>query len=168
MGLLVLFALAVVACAIPDFAPAFLGIRQHCPDLFVAVAVDLGLRSRGPGALAGAVVLGLLQDCASLDPLGTHAFVLGLIAYVFQRPERREPLRGASRALLVGLGTLLAHAILLLRLLVVARGGVGFDSIGAAFPIAFWTALASWPLLSLLDRTHALDDFGGRRHGLST
>ena len=166
MGLLVVFALAVLACAVPDLAPPFLGISRHCPDLFVAVAVNLGLRGKGAGALGAAVALGLLQDCASLDPLGTHAFVLGFIAYVFQRPERDERVNGASRAILVALGSLLAHVLLLVRLLVVTRGGLGFSSIGGAFPTALWTALASWPLFSLLDRTHALDDFGGRRRGL--
>ena len=168
MGLLVLFALSVLACAVPDYAPAFLGIERHVPDLFAAVAVDLGLRGRGSGALAGAVVLGLLEDCASLDPLGTHGFVLGMVAFAFLRPERAAPPRGASRAILVALGTLLAHALLLVRLFVVTQGGLGFSSLGAAFPTAIWTALASWPLLSLLDRTHALDDFGGRGRGLST
>ena len=168
MGFLVLFALAVLACAVPDFAPAALGIHRHAPDLFAAVAVSLGLRGRGSGALAGAVVLGLLQDCASLDPLGTHAFVLGLVAFVFQRSDGGEPMRGASRALLVALGTLLAHALLWLRLLVIMQASPGFASIGQAFPTALWTALASWPLLSLMDRTHALDDFGGGRRGFST
>jgi cell shape-determining protein MreD len=165
--MLVLFAVSVLACAVPDFVPAALGIQRHAPDLFVAMAVALGLRGRGPGALAGAVVLGALKDCASLDPLGTHAFVLGVVALVFQRSDGGEPVRGASRAILVALGVLLAHALLLVRMLVIPRLGVGFASIGGAFPTALWTALVSWPLLSALDRLHLLDDFGGSRRGLS-
>ncbi len=165
MGFLVLFAVAVLACAVPDFAPAFLGISAHSPDLFVAVAAYLGLRGRGAGALAGAVVLGCLQDFTSLDPLGTHAFVLASVTFVYLRPERTQAPTGWSRALLVGLACVLAHGILVLRLLVVSPDGPGFASIKGAFPTALWTALASWPLLALLDRTRLLEDLTGARRG---
>ena len=101
MGLLVLFALSVLGCAVPDFAPSTWGIARHAPDLFTAVAAYLGLRGRGAGALTGAVLLGLLQDCASLDPLGTHAFVLGVVALVFLRPGRVDVVQGPSRAICV-------------------------------------------------------------------
>lgn len=167
MGILVLFALAVLGCAIPDFAPSWLGIARHAPDLFTAVAAYLGLRGRGTGALIGAVMLGLLQDCASLDPLGTHAFVLGVVALVFLRPGRDEVVNGPSRAILVALACVLARFILVVRTLAVTPDGPRFDSIVSAFPVAFWTALATWPLLSLLERTHALEDFTGGARGVS-
>jgi len=169
MGFLVLFAVAVLGCAAPDVAPAFLGISRHAPDLFVAVAAYLGLRGRGAGALAGAVFLGCLRDCASLDPLGMHGFVLGAVAFVFLRPERVHVPTGASRALLVAVACVLAHGLLLLHLLVVPRDGSGpdFASLRGAFPTALWTALASWPLLALLDKTGLLDDQTGARRGLA-
>jgi len=167
MGLLVLFAIAVLACAVPDLAPSLLGISAHPPDLFVAVAAWLGLRGRGAGALVGAVVLGCLRDFASIDPLGTHAFVLGTVAFVFLRPERAHVATGWSRALLVGLACVLAHGLLLVRLLVVSRDAPDFASIASAFPTALWTALASWPLLALLDKSRLLEDLTGARRGLS-
>lgn len=168
MGLLVLFALAMLGCAVPDFAPRFLSISRHAPDLFVAVAAYLGLRGRGVGALAGAVTLGLLQDCGSLDPIGTHAFVLGTIAFVFVRPDRGAPVVAASRALLVALAVVLARLLLVARGLVVAPDATpSLAPLVAALPTALWTGLATWPLLSLLDRARALDDFTGARHGVS-
>lgn len=168
MGFLVLFAVCVLACAVPDAAPAVLGIARYPPDLFVAVAAWLGMRGRGAGALAGAVFLGCLRDFASLDPLGTHAFVLGAVAFLFLRPDRVHAPTGPARALLVGLACVLAHGLLLLRLLVMSKDAPAFDSFGGAFPTALWTALVSWPLLSLLDRAHLLDDLAGARRGVST
>ena len=167
MGLLVLYAIAVLACAVPDFAPAFLGVSRHPPDLFVAVAAYLGLRGHGAGALVGAVVLGCLRDFASLDPLGTHAFVLATVTFLFLRPERAHVPTGWTRALLVGLACLLAHVLLLLRLLVISPDGPGFATLGGAFPTALWTALASWPLLALLDKSGLIEDLTGARRGLS-
>jgi len=168
MGLLVLFALSVLACAVPDLTPAALGLSRHAPDLFTAVAVYLGLVGRGYGALTGAVLLGLLQDCASLDPLGSHAFVLGIVALVFLRPGRSTPIRGASRATCVVLGCVFGRLLLVVRMLAVmkeGRPGLGFVADGVLS--ALWTALASWPLFALLDRTHALEDFTGGTRGVS-
>ncbi len=169
MGVLVLFAWVVLASAAPDAMPSWLSIDRHAPDLFVALTAYLALRADGHGVVRWGIVLGLAKDCVSLDPLGTHAFVLGTVAYLLAR--RRSPAseaRGASRALLTGAAELLAHVLYLLRSLPLHRGGPGLSALPAGFPIALWTALQSWPLFALLDRTRVLDDLAGRRaHGFS-
>ena len=116
MGLLVLLALALLAAAVPDAAPHVLAIDRHPPDLFLALAAYLALRGRGYEAVPWAMALGALKDCASLDPLGTHAFVLGTVALLLSSGrERAGSVRGVTRAFAVGAAGVLAHAISLVR-----------------------------------------------------
>jgi len=167
MGLLVLLALALLAAAVPDAAPHVLSIDRHPPDLFLALAAYLALRGRGYEAVPWAMALGALKDCASLDPLGTHAFVLGTVALLLSSGrERAGSVRGVTRAFAVGAAGVLAHAISLVRSIPVT----GEMPTAAAFldglPIGLWTAVFAAPLLALLDRTGALDDLAGRRRGV--
>jgi hypothetical protein len=166
VGVLVLFAWAVVASALPDAVPGWLGLDRHAPDLFVALAVWLGTRTANPGAVGWAALLGAAKDAVSLDPLGTHAFTLGFVAWAFLRRSGGPAPRGLALALCVAGGALLGHATLVLRSMPVARDGPGLEALAAAPAIALWTALWSAPALALLDRTRALDDLVGRRGGL--
>ena len=167
MGLLVLVLWAVVACALPDAMPARLAVDRHAPDLFVALAAYLAARGSGLHVVRWGILLGALKDCASLDPLGTHAFVLGATTLLFarSRDDDDQPAPSApSIAISVALATLVANVLYAVRLLPMHRDAPGaLRLVVDAFPTALWTALASWPLLSILTRTGAVDDLLGRR-----
>jgi rod shape-determining protein MreD len=163
MGAVVLLLLATFAAALPDHAPRTLGIASHPPDLFAALAVFLALRAPGYAAVPWAIALGASKDALSLDPLGSHAFVLGTIAFLHSRPGRTIPVTGVVRALALLGGVLLAHLLYVVRMVPVAREGPTLASIGAGFPTALWTVLLTWPLFSVLERTRALDGLVGRR-----
>jgi cell shape-determining protein MreD len=164
MGVLALFAWGVLASAFPDAAPTWLSIDRHAPDLWAALAVWLGTRANGHGAVAWAALLGGLKDACSLDPLGTHAFTLAVVTFAFVR-KRGVPPRGASLAMAVFSGTLLAHAVYVLRSVPLHRGGPVLANLVAGFPTALWTALFAWPLLTLVDRAGLMNDLVGRRRG---
>jgi rod shape-determining protein MreD len=165
VGPFVVFAWAILAGALPDVAPARFGLDRAPPDLWVALAAYLGLRGTGYHVVTWGIVLGLLVDCTSLDPLGTHAFVLGTVTFVFARP--RGASRGASGALVplaVAAATVLARVLYALRCLPLHQDAPVWGTIVGGFPAALSTALVSWPLLLLLDRTGAVRDLTGRRH----
>jgi rod shape-determining protein MreD len=168
VGLLALFGCVVLAQAVPDLLPHVLGVSRHPPDLFLALAVYLPLRGRGYGCVGWAMLLGAAKDCVSLDPLGTHAFVLGTVAWFVARgrPTPRGA-EGLPRLARVGVASVLATWLLALRLLPVTevRAPLSELTVGA-FATAFWTALLSGPLFSILDRLRALDDLAGRPRGL--
>jgi rod shape-determining protein MreD len=167
VGLLFLGLIAVVAAALPDACPSFAGISSAPPDLFVAVVALLALRGSGPRAVPWAIALGIAKDAVSLDPLGTHAFVLGTTALLLGRDRLlTQPPSGASRAAAVAGAALLAHALYVVRSIPIHRSGPTVGGLLAGFPVALWTALLTWPLLSLLERTRALDDLVGRSRGL--
>jgi rod shape-determining protein MreD len=168
MGLVFLVAWVVLAQALPDLLPGTMGLGRHGPDLFLALAVYLPLRGQGYGCVGWAVVLGATKDALSLDPLGTHAFVLGTVAWFVARA--RHGARGAeglARLGRVALASVLATWLLALRLLPVTEVRIPFAELTAgALATAVWTALAAGPLFSLLDRLHAFDDLAGRPRGL--
>ncbi len=171
MGALVLLLLTFLAAAVPDVAPRALSIASHPPDLFVALAAYLALRGSGYAAVGWAVLLGCAKDAVSLDPLGTHAFVLGTVAFLLARDRGahaagREPIRGVARAAAVGGAVVLSGVLYALRAWPIAGSAAPFAAIPAAFPCALWTALFSAPLLFALDRTRALDDLVTRHDAL--
>ena len=83
MSIFALFLFVLLASALPGVWPRALGLASYAPDLWVALVVYLALRGRGYLAVGWGIALGLLRDALSLDPLGTHAFVLGVTAFVF-------------------------------------------------------------------------------------
>ena len=168
MGPAVLLLLAMLAAAVPDLVPNWLGVASSPPDLFAALAVFLALRADGYGAVPWAILLGLAEDASSLDPAGCHAFALGAAALALSRPRSSPASTGAGRAFAVAGGTLLAHVIYVLRMIPVAPEGLGLAALFGGVAVAFWTGLLSWPLLSLLERTRALDGLVGRTRGAST
>lgn len=165
MGLVVVFAWAILSGALPDLAPTRFGLDRAPPDLYVALATYLALRGTGYHVVKWGILLGFLVDCASLDPLGTHAFVLGTVTFLFARS--RGASRGATGALLplaVAAATVVARVLYALRCLPLHRDVPVLGTVLGAFPAALTTALVSWPLLVLLDRTGAVADLTGRRH----
>ena len=169
MGVAALLLLTLVASAVPDACPAFLGLASHPPDLFLAAVVYLALRGGGFAAMPWAILVGFARDCLSIDPLGTHAFVLGAVAFVLARGRQRGvPPDGAGRLAILFAASLGASALYVVRLLPVAEARPPASALLDAFPIALWTTLAAAPLYALLDKTRALDDLAGRPDGLSS
>ena len=169
MGALVLLLLVIVAGAVPDLCPSFAGISSYPPDLLLALAAYLSLRGSGYGPVPWSIGLGFAKDAMSLDPFGTHAFVLGAVSLMLVRDRSGEsPARGLLRVGAVMFATLFGHVLAVLRSIPVAREGFSFGGLLAGFPIALWTGLLTWPLFALLDKTRALDDLAGRTRGFST
>lgn len=166
MGWVVLLLWVLLAAGLPDWVPARLGIAAHPPDLWVAVVIYLACRGRGYSAAGWGIVVGLLRDVHSLDPLGTHAFTLGAVGLLFcEGRSDRGRLDGVTRGVCVLAGSLAATWLGLLRALPLG-GTVSLPAVLAAFPIALWTLVATLPLFATLDRFGALDDLAGRRRGL--
>ena len=101
-------------------------------------------------------------------PWETHAFVLGVVAFVFaEGAHHRGRVVGASRCLFVVVASVLATWLYLLRILPFAGASPPFAAAWGAFPTALWTALASLVLYPTLDKYKLLDDLCGRRHAFS-
>jgi rod shape-determining protein MreD len=158
----------VLASAAPDLVPSGVVSDRHAPDLFLALAVYLPLRGRGFSAVGWAILLGFGKDLLSLDPLGTHAFVLGTVAWFVARGRGSGTgAAGITRLLGVALASVLSTWLLALRLLPVTEVRVPLSTLlGDAAATAFWTALAAGPLFSILDRLRVFDDLAGRSRGL--
>jgi rod shape-determining protein MreD len=171
VGAPVLLLLTFLAAAVPDLAPRALGLDRFPPDLFVGLVAYLALRGRGEGVVLWACLVGVAKDAASLDPLGTHAFVLGALAWLLARDEGRgrgdrRPLAGVSRAVAVAGAVLLAQVLYAARTWPVGGRLPSFGTFLEAFPVALSTAVVLAPLFALLDRTGALDDLAGRTDAL--
>ncbi|MDJ0520963.1 MAG: rod shape-determining protein MreD [Planctomycetota bacterium] len=163
MSLVVLLALMLIAAALPDLMPEVLSIHRHPPDLWAVAVLYIAFRARGFRAVGWAIAIGAARDCVSLDPLGTHAFVLGTTAFFFcEGRSSRGRIEGPTRVALTGLGVLVAGWIYLLRILPLGGGVVTFGAFVAAVPVALWSALLAAGLYALLDRTKALDEVCGR------
>lgn len=169
MGWVVLFLLVLLAAAVPDCCPDFLGLEAHPPDLWVLLTLYIALRARAYQGVGWGIGLGAVRDSLSLDPLGTHAFVLGVLAFAFaEGNHHRGRVLGVSRVLFVLIGTATACWLYQLRILPFASGGMPFSACWDAFPTAFWTALAALLLYPVLDRYKLLDDVCGKRHAFSS
>ena len=168
MSLVILFVLMILATALPDLLPSFLSLHRHPPDIWALTVLYLAFRARGFKAVGWAVLIGLVRDAVSLDPLGTHGFVLGMLAFVFCEGRRqRGRIDGLGRVLLTGLGVLLGCWLYLLRLLPMADSGVTADAFLQAVPIALWSAVMASGLYPILDRYGLLDELCGRSHAFS-
>ena len=167
MGVLALLTWLLLAAGLPGLLPDRLGLLHSGPDLWVALAMYLACRGRGYAAVGWSVAVGLARDVQSLDPLGTHGFVLGLVALLFAEGtrERGRMLAGMRAACLLA-GTVLAGWAYALRMLP-AGGQLAPGDLLAAFPTALWTVAAGLPLYALCDALRPFDDLlGRRRHGL--
>lgn len=163
MGVLALLTWLLLAAGLPDLLPDRLGLLHSGPDLWVALALYLACRGRGYAAVGWGVVVGLARDVQSLDPLGTHAFVLGFVALLFAEGARERGRMGAgTRAACLLAGTLLAGWTYTLRMLPVG-GRLAWADLLAAFPSALWTVAAALPLYALCDALRPFDDLLGRR-----
>lgn len=164
MAVLALIVLVLLASAMPDLCPR--GLERYGPDVWVLVAVHLALRVRGYAAVGWGILLGVVRDALSLDPLGTHAFVLGAVAFLFCEGRRQ---RGNVDAVLeIGvtfLAALLAGWLYVLRVLPLGAPPP-WPGLWHAVPVAVVTAGLGLVLHPLLDRFHVLDDLGRRVRGL--
>lgn len=169
MGWVVLFLLVLLAAAVPDLCPDMLGIAAHPPDVWILLVLYIAFRARAYQGVGWGIALGVVRDSLSLDPLGTHAFVLGVIAFAFAEGNyHRGRVIGVTRVLFVFVGAVMGTWLYLLRVLPYAAGGLSFEAMWAALPGALWTALAALLLYPPLDRYKLLDDLCGRRHAFSS
>jgi rod shape-determining protein MreD len=169
VSLVILFLLMILATMLPDLLPSFLSLQRHPPDLWALSVLYLAFRARGFKAVGWGIVIGLVRDSVSLDPLGTHAFVLGALAFIFCEGRRqRGRIDGMGRLVLTGAGVLLASWLYLLRLLPMGASGITFATWIDAIPVALWSALMAAGLFSVLDRYGLLDELCGRTHAFSS
>ena len=155
------------AAALPGLCPPALDLARHPPDVWVALVVYLALRGRGYRAVGWGITLGALRDCFSLDPLGTHAFVLGLVAYLFSEGRiRRGPMEGAPRVLFTFVAALIAGWLTILRLLPLGVEPLTWTEVWYVVPTALFTTVFAAFLYPLLDHFRLFDDLLGRAHGL--
>jgi rod shape-determining protein MreD len=139
---------------------------QHAPDFWVAFVVYAACRGRGYAAVGWGIVIGLLRDAHSLDPLGTHGFVLGLLGFVFAEGRTdRGRVQGFARAACLFLAVVGAGWLYVLRMLPLG-GDLALAPFLDVFPTALFTTLVALPLYGSVDRFGALDDLLGRRRGL--
>jgi rod shape-determining protein MreD len=166
MSWFVLVLWILLAAAVPDLCPRAFGLATHAPDLWVAFVVYAACRGRGYAAVGWGILLGLVRDAQSLDPLGTHGFVLGLVGFLFAEGRTdRGRVQGLARTACTFLAVVAAGWAYLLRVLPLGEGLALLPFLDV-FPTALFTALAVGPLYALTDRFHALDDLLGRRRGL--
>lgn len=166
MSYVAVFGLVLLAQAAPDLCPAWLGLHRHPPDLWVVLVAYLAFRGRGYRAVGWGIGLGLIRDALSLDPLGTHAFILGMVAFLFcEGSRRRGAIDGLLGLLLTFAAALLAGWLYPLRVLP-AGGALSWAAFGQAVPVALTTTLAAALLHPLFDRYHLLDEIGARARGL--
>lgn len=169
MSFVLLLVLMLLATAVPDLVPTVLSIDRHPPDLWAVVALYLAFRARGFRAVGWAVLLGLVRDCVSLDPFGTHGFVLGTVAYVFCEGRRdRGRIEGGTRAALAFLGVLAAGWLYLIRILPLGGDVVTFAAFLDVVPVALWSTIMAMGLYPVFDRFGLLDEICGRSHAFST
>jgi rod shape-determining protein MreD len=167
MGPLALVLLVLLAAAAPDLLPRG-PLSAFPPDLWIAATAYLALRARGYRAVGWAIALGLAQDALSLDPLGTHAFVHGCVAWMFAEGARaRGRIAGPLRLAWTFGATFVAGAVYLVRILPMGGAPPTLGAFVALLPRAGATALFAAFLFPLLDRSGALDDLCGRRHEMA-
>ncbi len=170
MGAVMLFMLLLLAAAIPDVAPSFLGLASYPPDVWLALTIYLAARAKGFRAVGWGITIGLIRDCLSLDPLGTNGFVLGAVALIFAEGARsRGRMDSASRFVSLFAASVLASWIYALRVIPLEGAWPSFATWLEAFPVALWTTLFAGLLLyPLMDRFALLDDLCGRSHAFSS
>ena len=150
----------------PEITPGFWGMATYAPDLWALLALYLAFRGRGFQAVGWAILIGITRDATSLDPLGTNAFVLGFVAWVFAEGNgHRGRVEGGSRLILTFAGVLLAGWVYAFRVLPMGQP-LEFASLLGAFPVALWSTLFAAGLFPLLDQQRLLDDIAGRRRAL--
>ena len=166
MGWVVLLFWLVLAAGAPDLCPRAFGLDQHAPDFWVAFVVYAACRGRGYAAVGWGIVIGLLRDAHSLDPLGTHGFVLGLVGFLFAEGRTdRGRVDGLARAAATFIAVVASGWLYVLRMLPLG-GGMALAPFLDVFPTALFTTLAALPLFASVDRFSALDDLLGRRRGV--
>lgn len=167
MALFALWCFVLIAGALPGIWPDALAISAYPPDPWILLVAYLAFRGRGFKIVGWAIALGLLRDALSLDPLGTHAFVLGTTAFLFCEGRRhRSPVEGPLRFFGTFAFALVAGWLYLLRILPMGDSGLMGSDVFAAVPMAFWTALVGAGVYPILDHFRVFDDLMGRPRGL--
>ena len=131
-------------------APDRFGLQSAPPSLPLITALYIGFHSHRSNQLGLAIVLGLLADTFSAQPLGHFAFLYGAIAYLARSVRRYLPPDAAFSFIVASFFCCLVTAFLSLTMaLITTRGylGAGFaramleaftSSLCAPFVFALW------------------------------
>jgi rod shape-determining protein MreD len=167
LALFALWCFVLCASALSGLWPDVLALRAYPPDPWVLLTAYLALRGRGFKAVGWAVALGAVRDALSLDPLGTHAFVLGAVAFAFCEGRRhRTPAQGPVRLLATFGAVLVAGWLYLLRVLPMGNVHLSAADVFGVVPTAFWTTLIAAGVYPILDHFRVFDDLMGRPRGI--
>lgn len=167
MAFFALWCFVLLAAALPGLMPRALALAEYPPDPWVLLVVYLALRGRGYAAVGWGILLGSVRDGLSLDPLGTHAFVLGAVAFFFcEGRGHRSAVEGPGRVLATFAAALAAGWLYLFRILPLGGGVVEVADFLQAVPVAFWTTLVAIGVYPILDHFRVFDDLMGRNRGL--
>ncbi len=139
LGILVVI---VLDAALRVVAPDRFGLQWAPPDLPLITAFYVGFRAKDTGQLGLAVVMGLLVDSFSAQPLGHFGFLYGSAAYFALHLRRYVPTDAyISHVVALSFCALLTALLGLLLAAVTVPGPVG-----AGFVRALVSGLCSVPL----------------------
>ncbi len=103
------FILAYAALALQIGLGPYVSYREAKPNLVLLAAVFIGMNARREPALIGCLLMGLMQDLLTAQPLGSHAFAYGLVGLFVvgtqQVVYRDHPLTHFALALIAGVIT---------------------------------------------------------------
>jgi rod shape-determining protein MreD len=155
-----LLVLALALLALQQLAAVTLPSWMR-PDLILAFAMAMGLRTHGTAALVVAFAIGFAVDALSSAPPGLHALACGTACAATRLSDRALYLRAPGPWGLYAAGYTLAHVALLAVLLrAVGTGSMApLDLLARAPGAAIATGLVSALLLPLFQR---LDGGPGR------
>lgn len=165
MRLLPLLVLGYVAIALQVGLTPHLRLGGATINFGLIAAAFVALNAPRETALAGAFLIGALQDLVSSLPLGTFAFSYGLAALALAGTQRAvHPSHPLTHVAVTLAGGILVALLLLLLGWIRADARVGF---GASLGAAFLTAAAAPVLLWLVERIKRVFGFAPSRLALA-
>ena len=166
MAFFALWCLVLLAGVMPGLWPQALALPAYPPDPWLIFLGYVAMRGRGFTAVAWGILLGIVRDALSLDPLGTYAFVMGTTGFLFCEGRRhRAPIEGAARLVATFAATLVTAWLYVLRGLPMGSG-LQWGDVFAAVPTALWTTLVAAGLYPVFDHFRLFDELMGRHRGV--
>jgi rod shape-determining protein MreD len=174
MRWLVYILLAYLVLGVQIGAGPFLWVGGAQPNLILLVVIFISLNAPPPPALMGSLLLGLMQDLTTQQPLGLFALAYGLVALMLVRVQENINRDHALTHFAATLaGGILTATVLAFHIWLRPGVGRGFDgaalppirqAIGPLFGSAVFTALLAPLVLGGLTRIKKIFHFQtGRR-----
>lgn len=154
----------VLDTALRIVSPDRFGLQWAPPDLPLITALYIGFRAKDTGQLGLAIVLGLLVDCFSAQPLGHFGFLYGSAAYFALHVRRYVPAEAYLTHVIALLVCTVFVALLGLLLAAVTVSGPVGSGFSRAAVSALSSALLAPFVFGLWDRSGLFKRaVGGRR-----